>query len=183
MYRILDMMLPHPGSRRPGPMSQHKIVASSPPWHAQAAGLVLELHTSIRRVESDLVHVVSGRTATPRGGTDANTWFALRSVGRLCYAADDNTTARIFGYLDTWINRAYAIFDDRQSLHRLPRHPGESEYRCPYCTYQTMRWHPLTGVIVCVNPGCRDDEGRRPRWTVAYQITGDRLEWSWEVAA
>jgi hypothetical protein len=42
-----------------------------------------------------------------------------------------------------------------------------------------MRWQPATGIIVCINPECRNDSDERPRWRADYEIVGDEMRFTW----
>lgn len=106
--------------------------------------------------------------------------MALRSIVNYSHAVDDQTVLGVLGYLDRWIRRAEAVFRPDMGLHRLPRTPGEEEMRCPWCEYQTMRWQPATGIIVCINPECRDASDQRPRWVADYELVGDQLRFTWK---
>jgi hypothetical protein len=78
-----------------------------------------------------------------------------------------------------WVRRADTVFSPELAIHRMPRNPGEAEHRCPWCTYQTMRWRPVKGIAFCVNPSCRNDDGRRPQWIVEYSVVDDHMEFFW----
>ena len=36
--------------------------------------------------------------------------------------------------------------------------------RCPYCGHGSLRQNPGTGAVLCTDPSCRDDQGRRYEW-------------------
>lgn len=125
--------------------------------------------------------MVTGVHGGRRGGSDGNTREALRAILRQVHAPaiDDQTVLGVLSFFDRWTRQAQAVFDPDRGLHRVPRAPGEQDMRCPWCTYQTMRWQPATGIIVCINPECRDDAGERPRWKASYIIVGDEMQFSW----
>ena len=108
--------------------------------------------------------------------------MALVSIANLSFspAVDDQTVAGILGYIDGWVRQANSVFNPDLGLHRMPRTPGEEEMRCPWCEYQTMRWQPATGIIVCINPECHDTEGNRPRWRADYEVVDDEMRFTWE---
>lgn len=114
-----------------------------------------------------------------RGGSRNNTRAALQAVAILTDAVDDQIALSALIVIDRWNRQASAVLHPEKGLHRVPREPGENELRCPYCTYQTMRWHPATGIVVCVNPECVNGEGHRPRWSAEFTIDGEVLQFSW----
>lgn len=184
MYCALELAIPHKETYQGEPLSRQKLVASTIPWHGAAAGLTHELHAEIRRMEVHLVDMVTGVRGVRRGGSNLNTQYALKAVVNLSQApaVDDQTILAVLNYLDGWVRRADAVFRPEQGLHRLPREPKEKEWRCPYCEYQTMRWHPPTGIVVCINPDCHTEESKRPRWSAAFTINEDILRFTWEAA-
>jgi hypothetical protein len=105
--------------------------------------------------------------------------MAVRSIVNLCATADDQIILGVLGYFDSWGRQAKAVFNPDLGLHRIPREPGDEELRCPWCQFQTMRWQPATGIIVCINPECRNDQDARPRWRADYTVTGDELQFAW----
>lgn len=161
-------------------VQRQKLVASTIPWNASAATLVLELHAEVRRLETHLTEQVSGGYKARRGGSRDNTLFALRAIAKLAHGVDDQSVLSAFLVLDRWGNKADAALNPEKGLHRVPREPGAKEMRCPYCDYQTMRWNPANGVIVCIYPECTTDDGERPRWTAEFTVQNDALSFSWQ---
>ena len=143
--------------------------------------LVTELDADIRRFEVRLREKVTGVLGGRRGSSRKNTQHALKSVANLAEAVDDQTVLGVLNTLTRWTARADTVFDPDKGLHRIPREPGEKEMRCPYCVYQTMRWHPASGIAVCINPECLTDNGARPRWAVEYTVVDDELKFTWEL--
>jgi hypothetical protein len=180
LYCALEVMLPFKEAGRGQPIARQKLTASTIPWHGTAAGLVHEFYAEARRLEVNLKATVTGIRGVRRGGSDGNTRMALQSIANLSHSVDDQTVLGVLGYVDRWVRRAEAVFDPDLGLHRIPREPGEEELRCPWCEYQTMRWQPATGIIVCVNPECRNDDGMRPRWQAVYMTAGDEMQFAWE---
>jgi hypothetical protein len=180
LYCALEVMLPHKEPSRGQPISRQKLTASPIPWHGTAAGLIGDLYAEARRLEVNLKASVTGISGARRGGSDGNTRMALRAIVNLSHSVDDQTVMGVLGYFDRWVRKAEAVFNPDLGLHRIPRSPGEEELRCPWCTYQTMRWQPATGIIVCVNPECITDTGVRPRWRADYSVVGDQMEFAWE---
>lgn len=175
-------MLPYKEVGHGQPISRQKLTASTIPWHGPAAGLVHDFYAEVRRLEVNLKAIATGIRGVRRGGSDGNTRMALVSIVNLSFspAVDDQTVAGILGYIDGWVRQANSVFNPDLGLHRMPRTPGEEEMRCPWCEYQTMRWQPATGIIVCINPECHDTEGNRPRWRADYEVVDDEMRFTWE---
>lgn len=181
LYCALELVIPHRESSKGEQVrtSRQRLVASTIPWHATAAGLTMELHAEVRRLENHLKEELTGQLGSRRGGSTGNTQFALRSLANLTETVDDQTALSVLNVLDRWNRRADAVLHPENGLHRVPRQPGEKEWRCPHCTFQTMRWNPGSGVIVCVNPACHNTDGVRPRWFAEFAVEGDQLRFSW----
>lgn len=180
LYGALEVSLPYKESRGGERIHQQKLSASTIPWHGVAAGLTTDFHSEVRRLEVNLKCLVTGVQGVRRGSSEKNTRFAVQSIVNLSESVDDQAVRGVLGFLERWIRRAEAVFNPDRGLHRVPREPGESELRCPWCTFQTMRWQPSTGILVCVNPECRTDQDVRPRWLATYDLVDDVLRFSWE---
>lgn len=182
LYCALELVVPYREATRQEQIrsKRQRAVASTIPWHSSAANLTLELHAEVRRLEVHLKEQITGTLGARRGNSRDNTRFALHALADLAEAVDDQTALSVLIVIDRWNHRATAVFNPDKGLHRVPREPGEGELRCPYCTFQTMRWHPPTGVIVCINPECRTENGVRPRWSATFTVNGDDLRFSWE---
>jgi len=161
-------------------MSRQKLTASTIPWHGSAAGLIGDFYAEVRRLEINMASLISGVRPKRRGGSDGNTLMAVRTIVNYSHSVDDQAVLGVIGFFDSWIRKAQAVFNPDMGLHRIPREPGSEELRCPWCEYQTMRWQPGTGIIVCINPECRNDTGVRPRWQADYQVVGDELQFTWQ---
>jgi hypothetical protein len=179
MYCALESVLPYKEVGKGQQISRQKLTASPIPWHGSAAGLVFDFYAEVRRLEVNLKAEVTGLRGSRRGGSDGNTRMALQSIVNLSHAVDDQIVMGILGFTESWVRQANTIFNPDLGLHRMPRTPGEEEMRCPWCSFQTMRWQPATGVIVCINPECRTDDGIRPRWRADYEIVGDDMRFTW----
>lgn len=180
LYCALEVMLPFKEASKGQPISRQKLTTSTIPWHGTAASLIHEFYAEVRRLEVNLAATVTGIRGARRGGSDGNTLMALRAIYNLSHSVDEQTAVGVLGYFDRWNRRAEAVFDPDLGLHRIPRDPGEEEMRCPWCEFQTMRWQPATGIIVCVNPECRTTDGERPRWRAEYEVVGDQMRFTWE---
>jgi hypothetical protein len=180
LYCALRMSLPfkerHNGER----IHRQKLSASTAPWHEAAAGLTHDFHTKVRSLEVNLRIDVTGLTGVRRGSSEENTQRALHALSDLAVRASDQQVRDVSGYFARWNQRAEAVINPDRGLRRVPREPGQPELRCPWCTYQTMRWQPATGVLVCVNPECRTDADVRPRWMAAYELGDDGWNFTWE---
>lgn len=178
-YCALEVMLPYKEVGRGQPIKRQRLSASTIPWHGAVAELIHDFYTEVRRLEVGLIAQVTGAHGSRRGGSDANTRLALTSIEKFSHVVDDQTVLGILGYMDKWIRRVDSTFNPDRGLHRLPREPGEGELRCPWCKYQTMRWQPATGIIVCINPECYTDEKIRPRWQAEYEVVGEEMKFTW----
>lgn len=182
LYCALEITVPHRQSNGfdpARPAQQRKVVAPIP-WNSVAAELTLEFHNEVRRLESGLKERITGGYPRRRGSSSTNTRHAIDSVVNLCETGDDGTVLAVLNYLTTWTRRADTVFRPEHGLHRLPRQPGEGEARCPYCQRQTMRWSPMKGWAVCVNPACENDLGLRPRWFAEFTLVDNQLAFRWE---
>lgn len=180
LYCALEVSLPFKESRGNERIRRQKLSASTIPWHGAAAGLTQDFHAGVRRIEVNLAATVTGIQGARRGSSEKNTRYALDAIVNLLEAVDDQTVRGVSGYFTRWVHRAENVFNPDHGLRRVPREPGEGELRCPWCTYQTMRWQPATGILVCVNPECRTDQDIRPRWRAVYELTDDGLAFDWE---
>lgn len=180
LYCALEVMLPYKEAGHGQPISRQKLTASTIPWHGTAADLIHSFYAEVRRLEVNLKAELTGIRGVRRGGSDGNTRMALQSIINFSHTSDDQIVLGVLGFFDRWIRQAEAVFNPERGLHRLPRSPGEEEARCPWCEYQTMRWQPATGILVCIYPECRTVEGVRPRWIAAYELVGDEMRFTWE---
>lgn len=153
-----------------------KVDFSQPPWNTQAANQVLDLHAWSRDTEA-LWRLRAGLPARTRGGSSANTRIALEALTRLSEAVDDATVQVADRQLNAWCKKARVVLGEAESARRLPRSQGEREACCPWCKRDTLRQMALAGVVFCVDPGCVDDEGRRPRAQLEYFDNDWVLRW------
>jgi hypothetical protein len=138
-----------------------RIDHSQPPWNAPAAYLVLELHSTARRIEDDL-RLCLNMGWRPRGGDDGNTLLALDAVLHLAQAVDDQAIADPARTLGGWCTRAQVALGERDLPQRLPREVGQTEARCPYCARLSLRFWATAGEVRCVNPECVDESYHHP---------------------
>jgi hypothetical protein len=146
-----------------------RIDHSQPPWNAQVAHLVMEMHALSRFLEDGLrIHL--NMSWQPRGGDDANTRFALLAIVNLGEASEDSYVFEAMREIEHWNSRALVALGKRDLPQRLPRNVGESEPRCPYCGYGTLRFWSSRAEVRCINPECRDETNRRPVARMEYSI-------------
>jgi hypothetical protein len=154
------------------PQGGHRPLAS---WNTPAAMLDLEIHAGIRDTEAVLQYQVAG-VARPRGGADTVTQAICRHLPALAAGCDTATAQRVARQLETWCWRVRLVLGEREPWQHLPRLPGHTVPRCPWCTYMTLRYKPLSGVVKCVNPACVDEEGRRPAARIDFgPATGEPI--------
>lgn len=164
---------------RPSGNFHGKIDFSSPPWHAPVAHCHLDLHALSRKLERDLRSELNlpGRY---RGGSSSNTRKALHAVHRLAQGADDFIVKLSIKELEKWSRRASIALEVTEAPKKLPRLPKEPERPCPWCKNRTLRILPLKGEIYCVNPACKDEEGRKPRASLEYSSIANDLVLVWQ---
>ncbi len=148
-----------------------KVDFSQPPWHAPVANAIMDLHAMAREMEAWL-RLSQGLPKRRRGDSSKNTGVALENVIRLSEAAADATVRGHTRELNGWGRRASIALGQAEVPKRLPRQPGEPEHKCPWCKNHTLRMYPM-GLrkdehIRCINPGCKDEEGRKPTAQLEY---------------
>lgn len=160
-YNTLEDLVVHPASHGNQLVRPSTLVRAWPAWNTQAAYLVFDLHRMARTHEQRLRDLVSG-SRIPRGGSDRNTFLALDALPALAFAAGSDEVHETLTALSSWLRRARETLGEVEPLARLPRQPGESEPRCPWCQRMTLRHQPHAGIVRCINPVCRDTDGNRP---------------------
>lgn len=166
LLAALAALLPEPvADPATGTTTTHRGVTGSPaPWHAEAAGILFDVHEGIRRLEASIRRDITGRPGRRRGGSDRNTAAALAAVASLAYGLDVDAARRARRILNVWASHARQIRDiDREPAWApLPSVPGRPPAACPYCRTYSLRYARLSGAVRCANPRCADSEGSRP---------------------
>lgn len=152
---------------RPSGNFHGKIDFSQPPWYAPIANSHLDLHAISRKLEREL-RIELGLPQRHRGGSGVNTRKALEAACRLAESADDFIVRLSTKELEKWSRRASIALEDTEIPRRLPRAPGMPEPKCPFCENHTLRSKPLDGEIYCVNPKCKDENGKKPKAVMEY---------------
>lgn len=175
---LLDQLTALITEQASNPDTKHitkRLTGSSPPWHAEAAHVLTEIHQGARDLENDIRYSITGRTMT-RGGSDANTRKALHAITQLTPAVPEHITRHAAGQIAGWVRAAQRIRDIDQTERwvPLPRMPGMRPPPCPYCRTYGLRMNRMAGEVRCVNRECVDDEGRRPVARMEHgRLTGD----------
>ena len=144
-----------------------KVDHSQPPWNAAAADAILDLHAWSREAEA-LSRVHPSLPPRPRGFSSRNTAKALESLLRLAEGLDDMLVRDNASWLARWSRRASGVLGETENARRLPRMVGETARPCPWCRRDTLRQLALAGLVFCIDPSCRDEEGRRPKAQLEY---------------
>src|SRR5579871_4583430 len=105
-------------SRQPSERFHGKIDHSQPPWNAQVANVILDLHSRAREMEA-WPRLSQGLPARPRGGSSGNTRKALENIVRLAEAAQDLTVRSHIRELEKWIRNARVALDETEMPKRL----------------------------------------------------------------
>lgn len=180
LNQALEALVPHRSVIREEVTSRTRVTAA-PPWHARAALLVMDLHAMTREHEQAFIALVSGRLRE-RGGSSRNTELSLDSLPKLAEALTDGQVWRTVFLLEQWVTKAEETIGLVEPLRHIPTHPGETEPRCPWCGYLTLRWRLATTRIHCVNPGCAVDSyhSRRPSGYLEMDLETGAAEIVWD---
>lgn len=166
LLAVLAQLLPEPvADPTTGNTTTRRDVTGSPaPWHAEAAGILLDIHEGARRLEASIRRDITGNLGPRRGGSDANTDAALTAITSLAYGLDHDAVKRAARILSVWISHASQIrdIDLEPSWAPLPSIPGNPPPPCPYCKTYALRFARQSGAVRCANPRCRDSEDNRP---------------------
>lgn len=164
---------------RPSGGFHGKIDFSQPPWHAPVAQAHLELHAFSRRFERELRHELD-LPPRYRGGSDDNTPKALEAICRLSEKADDFIVRLGNREIGKWCRRASIALELTEVPRRVPRSPGQPEPRCPFCSNHTLRTRPLEAQVYCINPGCRDENGKKPEAHLEFSVVAQDWVMVWQ---
>jgi hypothetical protein len=129
-----------------------KIDFSQPPWQAQVAMAIMDLHAQVREAEGCL-RVSLRLPYRERGGSSGNTRKAMEAVLRLSEGADDGSVKANTRWIDGWNRKASIAL-------------GKTEI--PFCKNRTLRMLPLEGLIKCINPVCKDEKEKKPEARLEY---------------
>lgn len=153
-----------------------KVDHSQPPWNAAAADAILDLHAWSREAEA-LSRIYLSLPARPRGFSSQNTAKALASLLRLAEGLADDLVRNNASWLSRWSSRASSVLGETESARRLPREHGQAARPCPWCKRDTLRQLALAGTVFCIDPSCRDEEGRRPKAQLEFFDNEWVLRW------
>lgn len=158
-----------------------KVIYSQPPWNSAVAFAIMSLHQLARDIEMRF-RIYAELPARQRGGSDGNTKLALEAAASLAEKASDAAVHDAVKELDRWLRQAKITMGELELPQRLPRLPGQSEPRCPFCKRKTLRMFPLRGFIICITPQphCQDEEGRKPRAVMEYSSFTCQWELVWQ---
>jgi hypothetical protein len=160
LLATLEELITEPPGRSMPDLRHATHVGSSPSWHSQAAYAVLEATTMSRSLESRMRRSAD-LPDRPRGGSDHNTVMALDTLPGLSESAGFADTRETVRALRQWVGKARVIIGEVEPMRRLPRDHGGQEPRCPWCQCLTLRQQAYAGILRCINPACRDQEGNR----------------------
>jgi hypothetical protein len=160
--------LPHKPRRFASrPMGKVQAGTTLTSWNTQIAMIVLDCHAGVRQLEQEIRSEVSG-SRKARGGSDANTVQSVAAITSLAAAAGDYELGLAVRKMESWGWRCRVALGQAEPLQQIPRQPGHSAARCPWCRMATLRMKPVSGVVRCINPGCKDDEGQQPSGHVQF---------------
>lgn len=160
----LEALLPEPVAGLSSGGTRRRVAGSPPPWNAEAAAVLLDIHEGARRLEAALRQAVTGRLGERRGASDANTRAALRSIVRLVEGLDEDAARDAARTVARWVTAARQLrdIDEADRWEPLPRQPGMLPPACDYCRAYSLRWNRRSGEVRCCTPDCRDEDGQRP---------------------
>ena len=174
LERVIAVKTSTPGSTFHG-----KVDHSQPPWNAGIANAIMDLHALAREMEN-ILQLRNGNPLRDRGGSDGNTRLALLAILRLAEAADDGTVRDKTRELEGWCRRAQVALGVTEQPRRLPRSEGHPEPKCPFCEAHTLRMIPLRGLIFCIVPSCKDEQGRKPKAELKFSPNVGEILLTWQ---
>lgn len=154
-------------AKAPSGVFHGKIDHSQFPGNIAAINTILDLHALAREIE-EWLRVALKLPQKHRGGSSANTGKALAAVVRLAEGAGDHAVKEHTRALDKWCTRALIVLGTVEAPRKIPRQPGQPDPKCPFCHAATLRSWPMEGVIRCIDPTCRDEEGRKASARMEY---------------
>jgi len=155
----------------------HGKPGSRPPWNAAAANAALDAHAGIRDLEAVLFYQVTGRPRRERGGSDGNTYAAIRGVAALAASVTQDAARqaeRDIIRLTVPIRQLPAVDEDERFL----RVHGAS---CPYCQVPMLKLGQRSYRVTCLRFGaCFDSDGNHPvGWvTLAVPDATPMIAWA-----
>jgi hypothetical protein len=150
----------------------HGKPGSRPPWNAAAASAHLDAHEGLRRLEASLRYAVTGRPGKRRGGSDVNTYQAIRAIENLGEAMTAKAAAEAARILDRW---SLAICQ-LAAIDEAERWQKVSGAACPYCGHPMLRLSPRSGRVTCLRFGvCYDGNGDHPQGQVDHSVGGEPM--------
>lgn len=158
---LWDLVPETGGAPSTGTMSHR--ASGAAPWNPEAGPLLYTISEEARRLEASLRRDVGGRLGQRRGGSDTNTLAALKSISRLAYGVPEHDARRAARIIGGWIREARQTIGEDERPRGVPRAPGEDEATCPYCGTYALRVVARDTRIWCINRGCTDRDGNRPR--------------------
>lgn len=149
---------------KPSHGGRSKRAHSPAPWNGEAANVWMDIHAGCRQYEQDLCTLV-GLPVRRRGGSDTNTRHALERLPVLAERDVDGQSWQVTAAARAarrWVRDAEAVLGIHERITRLPKQPAHDPPVCPYCRLDTLRFDRNKTRVFCSNPGCFDDNGRRP---------------------
>lgn len=171
LNEILEDEVTEPACPASGGGFRHVPSGSKPPWNSQAAHLVMDLHAKAREFEASFSYQACG-TYPNRGVSSRNTWLALYRLTDLMEAVGDREVVFVLTGLRIWNGQAEVVLGQAEPIRRLPREFGSTEQVCPWCQYKTLRCYASTGSVFCINPGCQDADGGKPKAVIDVDVSG-----------
>jgi hypothetical protein len=172
-------LLPEPqGKPRSGTIGRHA-PESSEPWQGEAAAVYWAIHFGARRLEEDMRHAAGIPPHDPaRGGSNANTNFALTAIADLGVSVPEPHLRDAMRQVERWANMIGRLSDIDQAdmWTPVPRQPGAMPPACPYCGLFTLRMSIRREIVRCFNPPCRDNDNHPPVARMERgRLTGDGM--------
>lgn len=78
-------------------------------------------------------------------------------------------SAEVAGHAQRWLLMTHLALGLGDDWRPIPRAPQQQPPCCPYCRLHSLRFESRKGLVRCVTPGCRDQDGARPLARVEYR--------------